>query len=74
MSDAMNDLPGRVRKASAPLWRRIRKALGVKSREEAAELVAGDSRAALLVAKVLGGGSTTGKPTPRTKSSPKIDI
>ena len=73
MSDAMN-LPELVRKSSAPLWRQIRKALGVKSREEAAELVADDSRAAKLVAKVLGAGATTGKPTPRTKSHPKIEI
>ena len=53
------DLGQLVMQAPEPVWRKIRKALSVESREEAAALVQADPKAQEVVLEILGGGGDT---------------
>jgi len=50
---AVPNLPAMIMSAEASVWKKIQSALGVKTREEAAELVQRDEQAAATVNEIL---------------------
>ncbi len=60
MSDAATapvapDLPNLIMSVSEPIWAKISKALAVKTREEAVQMVQADENAAAIVAQIIKG-------------------